>query len=188
MDIASRNPSESEKPMLTKALIINAVVLFAVLEADLGPARKLTRFRLMRPLLTCLAIVPLFLEALATHGTGLALEIGGGVAGALLGLLSLKLITVYRDRNSGRIVTRAGFGYAALWIAVIAARSAFSIGSQDWFNHSLSTWCVNHQVTGNAITDGLIIMAVCMSVARSLGLTVRSYEVGHRSSVAPIAA
>jgi len=80
--------------MLTKALIVNGIILFAVLEADLGPARKLSRFRLLRPLLTTASIVPLFLEAIATHCTGLALEIGGGVAGVLLGLTTAGMMTV----------------------------------------------------------------------------------------------
>ena len=74
-----------------EALIVNALVLFAVLEADLGRARKVSRLRLLRPLLMSASIVPMFLEAIATHGTGLALEIGGGVAGALLGVTAAGL-------------------------------------------------------------------------------------------------
>ena len=60
---------------LTQAMVINAVVLFAVLEADLGPHRKIGKFRLLRPLLMAGAIVPLYLTALSTHGTALALEL-----------------------------------------------------------------------------------------------------------------
>ncbi len=162
--------------MLTKALIVNALVLFAVLEADLGPARKVSRFRLLRPLLMTASIVPMFLVAIATHGTGLALEIGGGVAGALLGLTAARLLTVRREPATGRVVTRAGAAYAALWIAVIAARSCFSVGAVHWFNHPLATWMTNHQVTGAAITDTLIIMAVAMTLARTLGLAIRANQ------------
>ena len=56
---------------LTQAMLINAVVLVAVLEADLGPHRKVGRLRIVRPLLMAGAIVPLYLTALTTHGTGL---------------------------------------------------------------------------------------------------------------------
>ncbi|HUA48917.1 MAG TPA: hypothetical protein VMA77_27025 [Solirubrobacteraceae bacterium] len=174
--------------MLTNALIVNGLVLFAVLEADLGPARKLSRFRLLRPLLMTASIVPMFLEAIATHGTGLALEIGGGVAGVLLGLTAASLMAVRREPTTGRLVTRAGAAYAALWIAVIAARSCFSIGAVHWFNHPLATWMASHQVTGAAMTDTLIIMAVGMTLARTLGLTVRANEIRRRSPVASIAA
>jgi hypothetical protein len=66
--------------------------------------------------------------------------------------------------------------YAALWVAVIAARSCFSIGAVHWFNHPLATWMASHQVTGAAITDTLIIMAVGMTLARTLGLALRANE------------
>src|ERR1700721_1762934 len=94
------------------------------------------------------------------HGTRLPLEIGGGVAGVLLGLTAASMMSIRRQPETGKLVTRAGAPYAALWIAVIAARSCFSIGATHWFNHSLATWMTNHQVSGAAITDTLIIMAV----------------------------
>ena len=93
---------------LTQAMIINAVVLFAVLEADLGPHRKIGRFRIVRPLLMSAAIVPLYLTALTTHGAGLTLEIAGAVAGLLLGLLATLLMKVYRSPRTGKPASRAG--------------------------------------------------------------------------------
>ena len=174
--------------MLTKALIVNGLVLFAVLEADLGPARKVSRFRLLRPLLLSASIVPMFLEAIATQGAGLALEIAGGVAGILLGLTAAGMMTVRREPATGRLVTRAGAAYAALWIAVIAARSFFSIGAVHWFSHPLATWMANHQVTGAAITDTLIIMAVAMTLARTIGLDFRANEIRREAGVAQIVA
>ncbi|HTU77222.1 MAG TPA: hypothetical protein VMF09_00525 [Solirubrobacteraceae bacterium] len=174
--------------MLTNALIVNGLVLFAVLESDLGPARKLGRFRLLRPLLMSASIVPMFLEAVATHGTGLGLEIGGGVAGVLLGAAAASLISVRRQGATGALVTRAGAGYAALWIAVIAARSCFSIGAAHWFSQPLATWMANHQVSGAALTDTLIIMAIAMTLARTLGLAVRAEQVRRQAPIVPIAA
>lgn len=165
--------------MLTNALIVNGLILFAVLEADLGPARKLSRFRMLRPLLLSATIVPMFLEAVATHGAGLALEIGGGVAGVLLGLAAVSLMSVRRETATGRLVSRASAAYAALWIVVIAARSCFSVGAVHWFNGPLTTWMINHQVTGAAITDTLITMAVAMTLTRTLGLAVRANQVRH---------
>ena len=174
--------------MLTNALIINGLVLFAVLESDLGPARKLSRLRLLRPLLLSASIVPMFLQAIATHGTGLALEIGGGIAGVLLGLTAASMMSIRRQPDTGRLVTRAGAPYAALWTAVIAARSCFSIGATHWFNHSLATWMANHQVSGAAITDTLIIMAVAMTLARTLSLAARANQTRRHAAIVPIAA
>jgi hypothetical protein len=179
---------ESENTMLTNALIINGLILFAVLQSDLGPARELSRLRMLRPLLLSASIVPIFLEAIATHGTGLALEIGGGVAGVLLGLTAASLINIRRQPATGRLVTRAGAAYAALWIAAIAARSCFSIGAVHWFNHPLATWMASHQVTSAAITDTLIIMAVAMTLARTLSLAVRANQTRRHVQIARITA
>jgi hypothetical protein len=47
---------------LDNAMIINAAVLAAVLEADLGPHRRVGWFRIARPLLLVAVIVPIYLE------------------------------------------------------------------------------------------------------------------------------
>jgi hypothetical protein len=66
--------------MLTDAEIVNVVILAAVLEADLGSHRKISKFRLLRPILLAAAIVPLFPEKVTTHG-GLGVELAGVAAG-----------------------------------------------------------------------------------------------------------
>ncbi len=52
------------------------------------------------------AIVPMFLQALATQGTSLALEIGGGIAGVLLGIAAVSMMSIRREAATGRLVTR----------------------------------------------------------------------------------
>jgi hypothetical protein len=160
---------------LTQAMIINAVVLFAVLEADLGAHRKVGRLRIIRPLLMAGAIVPLYLTALTTHGTGLSLEIAGAVAGLLLGLLATALMKVYRSPKTGKAVSRAGLGYGAVWTVVIGARAAFSYGSSHWFNTQLGSWMTSHNVSVDAITNTLILMAVAMVLTRTIGMAARAH-------------
>ncbi len=53
--------------MPTDVLIVNIAVLFAVLEADLG-RRKISTFRILRPLLLAAGIIPLFIVHPATAG------------------------------------------------------------------------------------------------------------------------
>jgi hypothetical protein len=170
---------------LTQAMIINAIVLFAVLEADLGPHRKVGRLRIVRPLLMAGAIVPLYLTALTTHGTGLSLEIAGAAAGLLLGLVATMLMKVYRSPKTGKPASRAGFGYAALWIGVIGARAAFSYGSSHWFRSQLGTWMNNHDVSVSAVTNTLVLMAVAMVLTRTIGMAVRARALsGHAAALA----
>jgi hypothetical protein len=161
--------------VVDQALLINAIVLFVVLEADIGPHRKIGWFRIARPLVLAGVIVPVYLKSLTTHGTGLYLELAGTAAGILLGLMATGLMKVYRSPKTRRPVSRAGIGYAVLWIVIIGARSAFSYGSAHWFGPQLGTWMTTHHVVSGAITDTLLLMALGMLLTRTLGLAVRAH-------------
>jgi hypothetical protein len=160
--------------MLTQALIINAIVLAVVLESDIGPHRKVTWFRIARPLITTALVVPFFIKGVAVSGTGLTLEIVLAAAGLAAGLLTALLMRVYRSPKTGRPVTRAGFPYAMVWTIVIAARAAFSYGSAHWFGASLHHWMLHHDVTDAAITDALIFMALAMVITRVIAMGLRA--------------
>jgi len=159
---------------LTQAMVVNGVVLGAVLEGDLGAHRKIGAFRILRPALTAAAIVPLFIDKPTTHGTGLGVEILGAAVGLVAGAAALTLMKIYRSPQTGKPASRATGPYALLWIAVIGARAAFSYGSFHWFPKQLDHWCAAHQVSGSAITDALIFMAVAMTLTRTLGIWARA--------------
>jgi hypothetical protein len=159
---------------MDSAIIIDGALLAAVLQADLGGARKIGRMRILRPLALAAGIIPLYLKAIPASGNGLTLEIVAAIAGLLLGIGATALMNVYRSPESGEAVSHAGFGYAALWTAVIGARAAFSYGSTHWFSHSLSTWMVQHSITTAAITDALIFMAVAMLLTRTILIAARA--------------
>jgi len=159
---------------LMDAEIVNIIVLVAVLEANLGSDRKITKFRILRPILLLAAIVPLFLDKVTTHGAGLTLEVALAAAGIVLGLVVAALITVYRSPETGKPVTGAGAGYVAVWIVVIGARAAFSYGSFHWFGPQLGRWMISNAVTADAITDALVFMAVAMVVTYTIVLAVRA--------------
>jgi hypothetical protein len=171
---------------LTEALIINGAVLISVLEGDVGPHRKIGKFRILRPLITIAAIVPIFIDSPITHGNGLLVELAGLAAGLFCGLLASALMRVYRSPQTGKPVSAAGFPYALLWIVVVGARTAFSIGATHWFPVQLDQWCLAHQVTGSAITDGLIFMALAMVLVRTASLAGRSSRLPAASARTPV--
>jgi len=138
---------------LIDADIVNVLVLAAVLEADLGSHRKITRFRLLRPVLLAALIVPLFLDKITTHGGGLSVELAGAAAGVIAGLVALALMKVYRSGTAGQPVSSAGWGYALVWTAVIGARALFSYGADHWFSNQLGTWLAASSIASAAITD-----------------------------------
>lgn len=168
--------------MLVQALLINAVVLAVVLESDLGPHRKITRFRLLRPLVTSLLIVPFFIKGAAAAGTGLALEAGLTAAGLLAGLLATAQMGVYLSPQTARPVTRAGLAYALVWAAVMVARTGFSYGSAHWFAAPLGRWMTGHHVTSDALTDAIIFMALAMVLTRVAAMAIRSRAVTRQAA------
>jgi hypothetical protein len=155
---------------LTEAMIINCIVLIATLEGDLGPHRKISKLRILRPLITVALVIPLFVDRPVTHGNGLLVEVAGIAAGLICGLVVTTLIRVYRSPKTGKPVSAAGFPYAIAWIVIVGARAAFSYGAAHWFPTQITQWCTTHLITAASITDGLIFMAIAMVLVRTLGL------------------
>jgi hypothetical protein len=158
--------------MPASALILSAVILVGVLTSDLG-RRAVTRSRLRRPLLIAGIAGSMYLSAFATKGDALAVELAGAGAGAVLGLLAGSLMRVEHD-GDGQAFTRAGASYVLIWIAVVGTRLAFIYGSEHVFSASLGSWMVAHHVTTAALTNGLVLMALAMTVARTLSLIARA--------------
>jgi hypothetical protein len=153
--------------------IINLLMLAVVAHSDLG-RRRLGCFRLARPLLTIVAIVPFFLRTAAASGAGLALEVAGVGFGVTLGLVASTFIRVERDPNTGQPFSRAGAPYLAVWAGVIIARMLFAYGAQHWFAQDLGRFLFTNHITVGALTDSLIFMAIAMVLARTGVLWARA--------------
>jgi hypothetical protein len=116
-------------------------------------------------------IVPLFIQHPATAGPGEALELALTGLGALLGVVaSARLMQVGYDVAGGRAVSRAGVNYGLFWCAVIGARLLFTYGANHWYTSALVHWMSTNGISADALTDGLIFMAIAMAVARTLRL------------------
>ena len=75
-----------------------------------------------------------------------------------------------------------------MWTVVVAARTAFSVGATHWFPAQLDQWSFAHQVTGAAITDGLIFMAITMVLVRTAALAARASRLPGAPAATPVAA
>jgi len=173
--------------MTANIVIMQLTILAVVLESDLG-RRKIGWFRVGRPIVGVTLIVPFFFTSLPTGENDLLLQGVGALAGAVLGLFSVcpPLVSVdfepdwrgRRPRTSptpGRpaAVSRSGAGYAAVWIAVTAARLGFAYGAQHVFPVGLGMFLATHHLSATGLTNCFIFLSVGMSLFRSLGLWVR---------------
>jgi hypothetical protein len=66
---------------------------------------------------------------------------------------------------------------------VIGARAAFSYGAAHRFPAQLDQWCLARQLTGDAITDGLVFMAVAMILTCTRGTAASWLSTGNYTAV-----
>ncbi len=168
--------------MDTSVLIVTLVILTTVLVSDLG-TRTITRLRLIRPFLAAAVVVPFFIKGVVTGGNGLLLEAAGAAAGLALGVLAAALMQIRRNPATGAVISHAGAGYAALWVAVSGGRLFFGYGSNHLFTAQLVHWGTVHQISVAALTDGLIFFSLAMLLARTATLAARA----HRAPALPTA-
>jgi hypothetical protein len=176
--------------MSTNVVILQLVLLGVVLESDLG-RKKVGLFRVLRPVVTVILIVPFFFTSLPTGRNDLLLQGAGVLAGALLGLFCMTPWFVrigwdpaFRGRRlfrrqppRARVVTHAGFGYAAIWIVFTGARLWFAYGSQHEFPVQVGQFVASNHLSGDALTNAFIFLSIAMSLFRSVMLAGRAQRV-----------
>lgn len=155
-------------------LIGSLVIPVAVLLVDFG-RRRLTMMRIVRPVVLTGVIVPFVMPGFDLNGPGLALEVGGCLAGVLLGLLAAWAMRVERDGDGGWPVTVAGLPYLAIWVAFTAARLLFTYEVQHSvsFGQAVGHFLVSNRISVTALADSIMFIGFAMLITHRGSLYLR---------------
>jgi hypothetical protein len=120
---------------------------------------KITRARLVFPVVVTVYVASQFLHGIPTAGNDVSLETSFAVAGATLGLLA-GLATSVRRQGTGAFA-KAGTVAAAFWVAGIGARMGFYLWVSHGGRSSVASFSAAHDITtGTAWVAGFILMAM----------------------------
>ena len=114
------------------------------------------------------------------------LELAGLAAGLLFGLVSVALIKVRRDPGDGRLVTIAGWPYAAVWTLALVLRLGFAYGSTHWFSRQIASFSAAHHVPPATYGTAFVIMVLTMIIVRTIGVILRGRGAGASISFADL--
>ena len=158
--------------MSTSDYLLYTGLFVAILATQLG-TRHPDGKRLLLPVAITAAIGIKYLKALPTGAAPYLLEFAGLAAGLLFGLAAVALIKVRRDPGDGRLVTIAGWPYAAIWTLALALRLGFAYGSTHWFTHQIASFSAAHHVPPATYGTAFVIMVLTMIVVRTAGVIIR---------------
>ena len=109
---------------------------------------KVTRARLVFPLVATVFVAAQFLHAIPTAGNDLALIVGLAAVGTAFGTGAGLLTTVRRD--GATVFAKAGVVAAVLWVVGIGTRMGFAL----WVSHggqtAVARFSVLHHITSGA--------------------------------------
>lgn len=157
-------------------LVVNLLVLATVLESD-SFTRKVTLFRIARPILVAGVVIPLFVDNAATTGNGALMEAAGVIAGAALGLAACHFLPARWSEKKHFVVTTGGWAYAGFWAAVVTVRLFFSYQTDHTWKQGFYTWLFDQHITPEAFADTMIFLAFAMTITRTLYLAHQRHRI-----------
>lgn len=152
--------------MTTTDYLMNIVLIALVVLQIRG--HKVTRARLVFPLVATFFIAAQFLHAIPKAGNDLELIVGLAGVGAALGAGAGFLTAVRRDGASA--FAKAGLVAAVLWIVGVGARMGFAL----WVSHGgragVARFSVLHHITSGAAWGAAFVLMAMAEVATRTGV------------------
>ncbi len=164
--------------------LINAVLILLVVRQI--REHQLDARALAVPVLAVAAAAVMFLHAVPSGGSDIALDLLCALAGAAMGAIG-GLATRLRPGASGRPLGRAGVLAASMWIAGVGARMVFYFAATHGAGPAIAAFSIAHHITGPAAwTAALVMMALADVTARLVTVYLRGRSLAAEAT--PVAA
>lgn len=138
---------------------------------------RITRSRLLFPLVATAVVGLQYLHGIPTAGNDLLLIVGLAIAGGLLGSLAAVATSVRLDR--GVAFAKAGAVAAVLWVLGIGARMGFYLWSSHGGESAIAHFSVaNHITSAEAWATAFILMALAEVTSRTAVLFLKTRRIG----------
>jgi hypothetical protein len=160
--------------------LINALLILLVVRQV--REHQLDLRALAVPVLAVAAAAVMFLHAVPTGGSDIALDLLCTSAGAAMGAIG-GLATRLRPGAGGRPLGRAGVLAASMWIAGVGARIAFYFAATHGAGPAIARFSLAHHITGPAAwTAALVMMALADVTTRLVTVYLRGRRLTARAT------
>jgi hypothetical protein len=167
----------------TSVYLINAFLVLLVLRQIREYPLDLRSLAV--PVLAVGAAAVLFLHSVPVSGNDVPLELACVSAGAIMGGLA-GLATYLRRAGDGRVLGRAGWLAAGLWITGVGARMAFVFAATHGAGPAIGRFSFTHQISGaDAWTAALVMMALADVLTRLVVLFLRGRRMAAGTAAVP---
>jgi hypothetical protein len=164
--------------------LINAALVLLVL-------RQIREMRLswqilVLPVLIVIGAAAFYLRSVPLAGNDVVLYLTLGAVGATLGGLCGVATHLRRDAD-GRVLARAGWIAAILWVVGVGARMGFAWASSHGAGPAVERFSVAHSITSvNAWVAALFLMAIAEVVVRLAVMALRANRLRATAVMAPV--
>lgn len=170
---------------MQQAILTSSAILAYVLLTQYG--RRGFSWRTWLPAVIGIPIAAaVYLSRAPAHRYDVYLYLVAAAVGCGFGALATVTTGVERDPGAGRLYTRCGPAFAAIWAIAMGTRVAFIWALQDvpWFAHTAGSFLRDHQIEHSAIAAAFVLMAVTMYGLRFAVIAVRAWQLPRPGAVA----
>lgn len=173
---------------LVKAVEISGIIFVVVMITQYG-TRHFNFHRIALPFLSVAGFGYAYLNEAPISSSSIVFYLAGAAIGSVFAVLAYATTAMWRDGDTGKLMTRSGPAFVAVWLTAMAARIGFvwATSNVPAFRQSVGEHMTAMHLTTDMIAPFFVIWALTMVIGRIIGLLVHSRTVRTEIAVDPTA-